>query len=605
MRAVPGVSGSVREAAGGETAAGRVHPLQQDEHDKNAEALRKEPVEMMEKIKWGTMVERGRVTAAADGNATVESCDRPGVSMKCGIMLESIAAGDIVYCWIFPDGRGIVLAKVDTDSALMSAAEKKKLDELEVGARNLLRFSLNPSITYTGGTGSYQRKQTVAEWGCTNAYRVYGTSGSSRAFYLGGQAATIANGKNVSESGQSYAMSVWVKNAHATNSVIVCTPLGGERTLAPGESARCAFVVEGDGLNKLEIDFKPIAPPSEYDVYFWHPKIEIGSVATDWLPAPEDADEAYLALTGKPTENQTPRFGETVEVSQVKTDTGGRVTSLTTWTIKMPDTQAAESAKGLMTSADWAKMIGMPGYNLLPGYAGETTGTVGGSDAFKGFNIYESLAGLEGKPIAVSFDAKGTAGETLRVYAYQSSGLSIDVAQTDPVTCTLTADWKRFSFATHAKQWAGTLNDGMIAFWIQGGTNQFKLRKIKIETGTSATDWTPAVEDYAGEASVAFSSRRNTTNTSAASGTLRRVGKTVNLIFSATLENALAASTWLTIGTLPSGYLPTENIYTSAVWIGGTVAQVYIGTGSAIQVWSSQAQGAGAVVRGSVTWFVA
>ena len=113
------------------------------------------------------------------------------------------------------------------------------------------------------------------------------------------------------------------------------------------------------------------------------------------------------------------------------------------------------------------------------------------------------------------------------------------------------------------------------------------------------------VKDNQADTSVTFSSRRNTTNTSAASGTLRRVGKTVNLIFSATLENALAASTWLTIGTLPSGYLPTENIYTSAVWIGGTVAQVYIGTGSAIQVWSPQAQGAGAVVRGSVTWFVA
>ena len=133
----------------------------------------------------------------------------------------------------------------------------------------------------------------------------------------------------------------------------------------------------------------------------------------------------------------------------------------------------------------------------------------------------------------------------------------------------------------------------------------FTIWHPKIEEGTFATDWTPAVEDYAGEASVTFSSRRNTTNTSAASGTLRRVGKTVNLIFSATLANALAASTWLTIGTLPSGYLPTENIYTSAVWIGGTVAQVYIGTGSAIQVWSSQAQGAGAVVRGSVTWFAA
>jgi phage minor structural protein len=140
----------------------------------------------------------------------------------------------------------------------------------------------------------------------------------------------------------------------------------------------------------------------------------------------------------------------------------------------------------------------------------------------------------------------------------------------------------------------------------KGEDFDFTIWHPKIEEGTFATDWTPAVEDYAGEASVTFSSIRNTTNTTSnAGGTVRKVGKTVNLIFSATLANALAASTWLTIGTLPSGYLPTENIYTSAVWIGGTVAQVYIGTGSAIQVWSSQAQGAGAVVRGSVTWFTA
>lgn len=162
-------------------------------------------------------------------------------------------------------------------------------------------------------------------------------------------------------------MSVWVKNAHATNSVIVCTPLGGEHTLAPGESARCAFVVEGDGLNKLEIDFKPTAPPSEYDVYFWHAKIEIGTVATDWLPAPEDADESYVASTGKPTEDQTPGFGEAVEVSQVKTDSGGRVYNLTTKTITIPDAEATTSEHGLMSAADKTKLdeLEVGGRNLL------------------------------------------------------------------------------------------------------------------------------------------------------------------------------------------------------------------------------------------------
>lgn len=628
MRAVPGVSGSVREAAGGETAAGRVHPLQQDEHDENAEALRKEPVEMMEKIKWGTMVERGRVTEAADGNATVESCDRPGVVMQCGT-LDSVTAGDIVYCWTFPDGRGIVLARVDTDATLIPAEDREKIEKLQVGARNLLRFSLNPTITFTGGSGGYQRKQTVAEWGCTNAFRVYGTSGSSRAFYIGGLTATIANGKNVSESGQSYAMSVWVKNAHAANSVIVCTPLGGERTLAPGESARCAFVVEGDGLNNLEIDFKPTAPPSEYDVYFWHPKIEIGTVATDWLPAPEDADESYVASTGKPTENQTPGFGETVEVSQVKTDSGGRVTNLTARTIKIPDSAATQSAAGLMSASDKKRLdeLEVGGRNLLLYsaepivYSAYSTINVtrnisvpewGATDATRvagggGSNMYvcrvggntEDMAygknvGVNGKNYTISVWIKNN-------HATNRCGVRINLPYDPGYTMLNPGESMRVEQTA-----VGNGSTVLCIYFRTGNLGEdfdFSIWHPKIEEGTFATDWTPAVEDYAGEASVTFSSRRNTTNTSAASGTLRRVGKTVNLIFSATLANALAASTWLTIGTLPSGYLPTENIYTSAVWIGGTVAQVYIGT--AIQVWSPQAQGAGAVVRGSVTWFAA
>lgn len=159
--------------------------------------------------------------------------------------------------------------------------------------------------------------------------------------------------------------------------------------------------------------------------------------------------------------------------------------------------EAKASAAGQMSAADKAKLIGMPGYNLIPGCAAETTGSVGSSGAFKGITVGSFLTGLVGVPVAVSFDAKGNAGDVLRVYAYQSSGLSIDTYQQTPEMFTLAADWQRFSFTAHVKQWAGVLNDGMVAFWIQGGTVAFKLRKIKIETGTSATVWTPNAEDIA------------------------------------------------------------------------------------------------------------
>ena len=146
--------------------------------------------------------------------------------------------------------------------------------------------------------------------------------------------------------------------------------------------------------------------------------------------------------------------------------------------------------------SDIAKLIGMPGYNLLPGYVTEKTSSAS-SSAFLQILTKSIFTGLEGVPVAVSFDVKGNAGDTLQVYAYQSSGLSIDISVNTPVTFTLTADWKRVSFLTTVKQWSGTLNDGSIGFYIPSTSVAFKLRKVKIETGTSATVWTPSAEDIA------------------------------------------------------------------------------------------------------------
>lgn len=133
----------------------------------------------------------------------------------------------------------------------------------------------------------------------------------------------------------------------------------------------------------------------------------------------------------------------------------------------------------------------------------------------------------------------------------------------------------------------------------------FTIWHPKIEEGTFATDWTPAVEEYAGEASVTFDSIRNTSNTSGGAGTLRRIGKTVNLYFSTTLTNALTASTWLTIGTLPVGYRPKESIYTQGSTIDGTLVRVYLGSLGGIQVWCPAALSGGTLVHGVLTWFVA
>ena len=60
-----------------------------------------------------------------------------------------------------------------------------------------------------------------------------------------------------------------------------------------------------------------------------------------------------------PTKNQTPAFGQTFNVPQVVTDDFGHVTAQNTRTVTIPDATATQSADGLMSSADKAKLDSM------------------------------------------------------------------------------------------------------------------------------------------------------------------------------------------------------------------------------------------------------
>ena len=271
---------------------------------------------------------------------------------------------------------------------------------------------------------------------------------------------------------------------------------------------------------------------------------------------------------------------------------------------------ATHSVAGLMSAADKAKLLGMPGYNMLPGYTGETTGTVLSNGVFTRINVNEIFAGMVGTPVVVSFDVKGNAGDQLKVYAYQMSGLSIDTPQsgTGSITFTLTASWKRVSFNATVKQWANTLNDGSIGFFVSGGTVAYTLRKVKIETGTSATAWTPAMEDYCTDTQVTFNSIRNTGNTTEGTGSLRKIGKTVYLNFCTTIKNALAANTWLSVGMLPAVYIPAEGVTfiacTTATGASFLRGFLWANDGN-IGVQTPTAFSAGMQIRGQVTYFVA
>lgn len=88
----------------------------------------------------------------------------------------------------------------------------------------------------------------------------------------------------------------------------------------------------------------------------------------------KNVDNSYTAKTGKPTGDLTPAFGDDVTVSQVVTDSSGRVTNMTDRTITIPNTLATTTSAGLMSAEDKQKIYSLPGGGI----------TITGSITFSG-----------------------------------------------------------------------------------------------------------------------------------------------------------------------------------------------------------------------------
>lgn len=64
-------------------------------------------------------IERGRIIDARDGAFKVSSYARGGVisrylhTLQSGLETEPFGVGDEVYFFMFPDGRGLILARIE------------------------------------------------------------------------------------------------------------------------------------------------------------------------------------------------------------------------------------------------------------------------------------------------------------------------------------------------------------------------------------------------------------------------------------------------------------------------------------------------------------
>lgn len=112
--------------------------------------------------------------------------------------------------------------------------------------------------------------------------------------------------------------------------------------------------------------------------------------------------------------------------------------------------------------------------------------------------VADIFAGHEDRVVTISLDLKINQTGVLRnltIYPYQSNGLTIgDTVYWAPKGLDV---WERFSFTTTITQLGNNpgYSAGEIAFYDGVGDNNYSLRRIKIEFGNKATDWTPAPED--------------------------------------------------------------------------------------------------------------
>jgi hypothetical protein len=166
------------------------------------------------------------------------------------------------------------------------------VNAIEIGGENLVSNSESFSINARKNASlTFEKNIIVNDWMCNNAVRAYGICGTSTVF------ATYYNparsSYKVYKAGQTYTLSIYIKNNSSTNSLIIApntVSAGDSIRIGPGENKRAVITYPGQSGNNVQINFAVPEIGSEVDFTYWRLKIEEGNKVTDWTPAPEDVD---------------------------------------------------------------------------------------------------------------------------------------------------------------------------------------------------------------------------------------------------------------------------------------------------------------------------
>lgn len=266
-----------------------------------------------------------------------------------GIYLDSdgqMAVGDSTrYLKYYKKADGTYALEVSADAIRLSSGKdiEETIDDIEIGGRNLLLNSEERAITpYSATTATHESNVEVIEWMTVDAKRMYGVCGDSSVIFgtLGGTANYGASSEE-----QSYSATIYIKNNHATNTMTVSANHGQSLfvDVPPGNCTRVELVGPGNGWGYLQFNFKVPVAGDEYDISYWHPKIELGNKPTDWTPAPEDMA----------TSDDVDTVASSVEANQARITDAEALIELLTESISMLVTDGSGASLMTQTENGW------------------------------------------------------------------------------------------------------------------------------------------------------------------------------------------------------------------------------------------------------------
>ena len=252
-------------------------------------------------------------------------------------------------------------------------------------------------------------------------------------------------------------------------------------------------------------------------------KLEKGTKATDWTPAPEDIEAEIETTKESVAEHTTALNNITSRVSTTEsniTKINGNITSVTerisTAEQKITDSAITSTVSKNFYTKEQVDAIEIGGRNLISNSAptdltgwseleGWTLSLVDCTASPKGKAVRETVStanssgGMYKPPISKD---KLINGETYTISAWIRASKSLIInfkneLMTPENNINVTTAWKYFTFTSKidtSKQYYSDIfyinntADATVGTWIE-------VHSLKLEKGTKATDWTPAPED--------------------------------------------------------------------------------------------------------------